>query len=148
MRPATSLPAVLKAKWFWYSLLCILCWGMYALFAKLGSSDIPASTMQFLFPFGCLPVVLVLLAARRFKFEKSPKGIVWGTIMGVLGGIGGLALFAAYRTGGNTSVITTVTAMYPMITVVLALVILRERLTRLQWLGLGFAVAAFVIFSI
>jgi bacterial/archaeal transporter family protein len=143
-----ALPRVLKAKWFWYSMLCVVCWGMWALFAKLGSSGIPATTMEFLFPFGCLPVVLVLLATRRFRLERSLRGTVYGTVMGALGGLGGLALFAAYRTGGNTAVITTVSAMYPMITVVLALVILRERLTRVQWLGLAFAVAAFVIFSL
>ncbi|MGH9454782.1 MAG: EamA family transporter, partial [Terriglobia bacterium] len=67
---------------------------------------------------------------------------------GILSGIGSWALFAAYRTGGNAAVITTVTAMYPLITVLLAMTILRERLTRVHVMGLGFAVAAFVIFSL
>lgn len=128
-------------------MLCVVCWGAWALFAKLGASDIPASTMEFLFPFGCLPVVLVLMAARRFKLEKPLKGVAYGIIMGALGGVGGLALFAAYRTRANTSVVTAATAMYPMITVVLALALLRERLTPRQWFGLAFAVIAFVIFS-
>ncbi len=140
-------PAVLKAKWFWYSLLCVLLWGGWALLSKLGSTEIPAATMQFLFTAGTLPIALGFLVAKRFKFEKSPKGIVYGTANGVLSGVGGLALFAAYRSGGNTSVITAATALYPMITVVLAVSILRERLTWLQVLGLGFAAAAIVIFS-
>ncbi len=140
-------PAVLKAKWFWYSLLCVLLWGGWALLSKLGSTEIPAATMQFLFTVGTLPIALGFLVAKRFQFEKSPKGIVYGTANGVLSGIGGLALFAAYRSGGNTSVITAATALYPMITVVLAVSILRERLTWLQVLGLGFAAAAIVIFS-
>jgi drug/metabolite transporter (DMT)-like permease len=58
-----------------------------------------------------------------------------------------LAFFAAFRTGGNTSVITAATSLYPMITVALAVTILRERLTWLQIAGLGFAAAAFIIFS-
>lgn len=103
--------------------------------------------MEFLFPFGYLPVLLVLLVRRRFRIEKNLKGTFYGLAMGILGGIGGLALFAAYRTGGNTPVITTVTSIYPLITVVLALVVLRERLAWLQWLGLAFAIAAFAIFS-
>jgi len=92
-------------------------------------------------------VALVLTVARRFKFERSRKGIFYAVLNGVLSGIGGLALFAAYRTQGNTSVITAATALYPMITVMLAVTILRERLTRLQILGLGFAAVAIVIFS-
>jgi transporter family protein len=143
-----SLPAALKAKWFWYSILCIVCWGGWTLFGKLGSAEISAPTMQFLFPFGCIPIALAMLWARRFKLEKSPRGIFYGVANGVLSGIGGLALFAAYRTEGNAAVITAATAMYPLITVVLAVTILRERLTWIHVLGLGFAAAAFVLFSI
>ena len=66
---------------------------------------------------------------------------------GVLAAIGGWALFAAYRTGGNTSVITVVTAMYPLFSVLLAMLVLRERLSCLHVIGLAFAAVAFVIFS-
>jgi len=104
--------------------------------------------MQFLFTFGALPVAVALLIARRFKLEKSLKGIFYAVANGVLSGVGGLALFAAYRSGGNTSVITAATALYPMITVVLAVLILRERLTWVQVVGLAFAGAAIVIFSL
>jgi len=93
-------------------------------------------------------VALVLLLARRLKLENSPRGILYAVANGVLSGIGGLAFFAAFRSGGNTSVITAATSLYPMITVTLAVTVLRERLTWVQVLGLGFAAAAFVIFSL
>ena len=67
---------------------------------------------------------------------------------GILSGVGGLTLFAAYHTNSNTSLITVSTALYPMITVVLAVLILRERLTAAQALGLAFAGAAIVLFSL
>jgi EamA domain-containing membrane protein RarD len=38
--------------------------------------------------------------------------------------------------------------MYPLITVMLALLVLRERLTIAHVVGLAFAAAAFVIFSL
>jgi uncharacterized membrane protein len=142
-----STLAIFKVKWFWYSILCVLSWGAWALLSKIGSNEIPAPTMQFIFTFGTLPVALALLVGRRFQLEKSPKGIFYAVANGVLSGIGGLAFFAAFRTGGNTSVITAATSLYPMITVALAVTILRERLTWLQIAGLGFAAAAFIIFS-
>jgi transporter family protein len=104
--------------------------------------------MQFLFTIGALPVCVALLVVRRFKLEKSPKGISYAVLNGVLSGIGGLALFAAYHTNGNTSLITAASALYPMITVLLALTILRERLRFVQVVGLGFAAIALVIFSL
>jgi transporter family protein len=146
--PSPTLPVSFRTKWFWYSILCIACWGTWALLAKLGSEDISPNASQFLFAFGALPVALVLLARRRMEMEKDAKGIAYSIANGLLSGIGSWALFAAYRTGGNAAIVTTATAMYPLITVVLAVTILRERLTRVHLIGLGFAVVAFVIFSI
>jgi uncharacterized membrane protein len=62
--------------------------------------------------------------------------------------VGNAALASAYRSGGNTSVITAATAMYPLITVLLAISSLKERLTNLHKLGLLFAAAAFIFFSL
>ncbi|MGA2987813.1 MAG: DMT family transporter [Terriglobia bacterium] len=138
----------LKTRWFWYSILCVLCWGLWALLSKLGSREIPPETMQFLFTVGALPVGIALLILRRFKLEKSKKGISFAVLNGILSGVGGLALFAAYHTNGNTSLITVATSLYPMITVVLAVLILRERLSATQALGLAFAGAAIVLFSL
>ena len=142
-----QLPVVLKTKWFWYSVLSVFCMGGWTLLGKLGTTEISARTMQFLYPFGWIPVALACLWVRRFRIEKSALGIVYSTAIGVLGGMGGLAFFAACRTGGNTSAIVAATAMYPLITVVLAVLVLREKLTRLHILGLVFAAAAFVLFS-
>lgn len=137
-----------KARWFWYSLVCVFCWGGWALFSKFGSREIPPQTMQFLFTIGALPVCIALLIARHFKLEKSPKGIFYAVLNGVLSGVGGLALFAAYHTNGNTSLITAASALYPMVTVLLAVIILRERLRLIQVVGLCFAAVAVVIFSL
>ena len=143
-----QIPVVFKAKWFWYSMLSVFFLGGWTLLSKLASAEINARTMEFLYPFGWVPVAVVCLWTRQFKFEKSPRGIVYATAIGVLGGIGGLAYFAAYRTGGSTSAIAAATAMYPLISVVLAVLILREKLTWLHVVGLVFAAAAFVLFSL
>jgi transporter family protein len=142
-----ALKETLRARWFWYSVLCILSWGGWALLSKLGSREIPPDTMQFLFTVGAVPVGLAVLAGRRFKLEKSPKGISYAVLNGVLSGIGGLTLFAAYHTNGNTALITSASALYPMVTVILAVLILRERIRPIQMVGLGFAAVAIVIFS-
>jgi bacterial/archaeal transporter family protein len=142
------LNGTLKARWFWYSMACVLCWGGWALLSKLGSREIPPETMQFLFTIGTIPVCIALLLARRFKMEKNPKGITYAVLNGVLSGVGGLALFAAYHTNSNTSLVTAATALYPMVTVVLAVLILRERFRPIQAIGLVFAAIAIVIFSL
>jgi len=136
------------ARWFWYCILCVFCWAAWALFSKFGSREIPPETMQFLFTIGAVPIGLALLAARHGRLERSPRGITYGVLNGILSGLGGLSLFAAYHTGANTAVITVATSLYPIITVLLAVVILRERLGLRQVLGLVFAGISIVIFSL
>ena len=135
------------AGWFWWLLFCLACWGPSALLSKLGSNEISASGMQVWLTLGSIPIVLAVLARRGFKLEKSRKGIIYGLTAGVFSAAGSLGFFAAFRSGGNASVITTATGMYPVVTVLVALTFLRERLTWLQAVGLGFATVAFFIFS-
>jgi len=137
-----------RKPWFWYSVLVVLAWGAWAVLSKLASSEIPAESLQFLFTAGTLPVAVALLVERKLKVEPSAKGILFSVANGVVSAIGILALFAAFRSGGNTGVITVTSSLYPVITVALALLILRERLTRVQTLGLALAAAAIVIFSL
>jgi len=138
---------VFRKPWFWYSVLAVLGWGGWAILSKLASSEIPAEPLQFLFTIGTVPVAIALLIARKFSVEPSASGIFFSVANGVASAVGTLALFAAFRSGGNTGVISVATSLYPLITVVLAILILRERLTRIQALGLALAVAAIVIFS-
>jgi len=147
LRLTNRMVVMLREKWLWYSVFCVLCWGPYVIVSKLGSQEIPPLAMQFLFTLGSLPVALCFLAARRFRMERNSLGIVFGLLNGILSAVGGIALFGAFRSGGNAAVIATATSLYPMVTVVLAVLILRERLTKTQVVGLGFAVAALVIFS-
>ncbi|MGD0125864.1 MAG: DMT family transporter [Terriglobia bacterium] len=141
-------PLQFRAKWFWFSLLAVLCWGAWAILSKLGSGDLSARAMQFYYALGSVPVAIALLWGRRFQLEKDFRGIFYATANGLLSSVGNIAVLAAYQSGGNTAVITTATALYPMVTVILAILFLRERLTPAQIVGVGFAATAMVIFSL
>jgi drug/metabolite transporter (DMT)-like permease len=57
------------------------------------------------------------------------------------------ALYLLATRGGNLSVVAPLAALYPVTTVILALIIDRERLHGVQVAGLAFAVAALVLVS-
>ena len=142
------IPEPLKARWFWCCVFCVACWGPWIFFSKMGGVQIPPRTMTYLYNWGGIPVALVFLATRRFRMEKSPKGIACGLIVGILSAIGQLALFAAYRGDASTAVVTVISSLYPLVTVLLAVLFLRERLSKTQMVGVAFAVVSFVIFSL
>ncbi len=135
------------APWLFWSAFCVACWVPWIFLSKLGTNEIPAPTMQYLFNLGGIPIGILFLAKRRFKLERSPSGLTYALTVGVLSALGQLALFGAYRGGANTAVVTVITSLYPIVTVLLAYFLLRERMGKAQIVGLGFAVAAFVLFS-
>jgi drug/metabolite transporter (DMT)-like permease len=145
---ALQLPETLRARWFWCCIFCLACYVPWIFFSKLGGNEIPPRTMQYLFNWGGLPVGVLFLALRRFRMEKNFKGISYGLIVGLLSALGQLALFGAYHGSANTSVVTVITSLFPLVTVILAVIFLRERLTRTQVAGIGFAIVAIAIFSI
>jgi drug/metabolite transporter (DMT)-like permease len=142
-----NISPVLRARWFWCCVFCVACWVPWAILSKLGAEEIPAPTMQYLFTWGGVPVMIAVLIMQRFRIERSRKGIFYGLTVGILSAVGQLALFAAYSTGSNAAIITTATSLYPLVTVGLAVPLLKERLTKAQIVGVGFAAVALVIFS-
>jgi bacterial/archaeal transporter family protein len=137
----------LKKSWFWYSIAASLCWTAWAFTARLGSEEIPPATMQFVSAFGFLLVGLVMVAVQRPQLKKSLRGNSYALISGVLLGLGGIALYGAYRAADSASVVTATTSLYPVATVLLAVTFLRETLNKLQLLGVCFAVAAILMLS-
>jgi bacterial/archaeal transporter family protein len=140
--------STLKRSWFWYSIAASLCWTAWAFTARLGSEEIPPTTMQFVSAFGFLLVSLVMVAVQRPQLKQSLRGNFYALISGLLLGLGGIALYGAYRVGDNASVVTATTSLYPVATVLLAVTFLREKINRLQLLGVCFAVAAILLLSL
>ncbi len=137
-----------KTRWFWYAMASSICWTGWAFTAKIGSKEIPPATMEFISAFGFVLVSLSVLRRKTAKSDKSQAGKCYALVGGVLLALGGICLYGAYRTGYNASMITSVTSLYPMVTVLCAVRFLREKLNKVQVLGLCFAAAAMFILSL
>jgi uncharacterized membrane protein len=142
-----SFSGTFKTRWFWYSILTIIGWAGWALFLKLGSEEIPAEPTLFLQTAGMIPVALALLLNESVRTSGDRKGIGYSILNGIITGAGILCLLAAYRHGGNTSVVAVTTSLYPLVTFGLAVVLLREKLTKTQLVGMALATVSIVIFS-
>lgn len=145
-----SLLSALGSRWFWYSILCLFCFAGYAIVSKLGTQKgVPDDTLYWLFIWGALPVGLLLLACRRFRLERSARGIGSALAFGTLGGLGQWMVLRALKEGpGESAVIFVVTGLYSMVTVLLAVLFLREKLALVQVAGILFALGAVVVLSL
>jgi drug/metabolite transporter (DMT)-like permease len=93
-------------------------------------------------------LVLVLIAAlvARPQLPRDPVSFGALAIVGVLD-LGANGLFAIATTKGLLSVVAVLGSLYPAVTVVLARVVLAERVSRLQEVGVGLTLAGVVAIS-
>lgn len=135
--------------WLAYSLLTIVLWGAWGVVSKLASSGVDANTNQIYFTVGLLPIVLFLLRAHRLDADRLQRrmGIAWAFVTGLLGGAGNIAFFRALGAGGKVSVVAPATALFPLVTVILAVTCLHERLSRQQVAGFALALVAIYLLS-
>jgi bacterial/archaeal transporter family protein len=133
--------------WVWYALLGILLWGLWGFLSKIGSVSADPMQMQILFTLGMLPVALAMLVRMRSKLDRDNRGVTYGVLCGVATGLGTLGYYAALREQ-TASVVTPVTGLFPVLTVMLAFIVLHERLNRVQLGGILLALASIVILSI
>ena len=146
----TALPGILGLpRWLFFSLVTILVWGAWGAVSKVASEGVDADTNQVFFTFGLLPLIAIVWRSPRKAGGRTGRriGIGWAFLTGILGGTGNIAFFHALAMGGKASIISPVTALFPLVTVILAVTFLRERVSTAQRMGLALAMIAIYLLS-
>jgi len=77
----------------------------------------------------------------------SSRSLVFALVSSLLNALGAWALLAAMKNGGKASIVVPFTALYPLVTVSLAPLVLNESITALQGGGVVCALIAVVLLS-
>ena len=146
---AKPAKGALRASWFWLSILTVFLWGAWGLQSKVIIDRISPWMNQVLFPLGFLPITVAMLFSKNRSRAVNPrKGAMHGFGTGLLGGTGNIAFYMALALGGQASIVVPLAGLAPLVTVALAYVVLKESLTRLQVVGVGFAMVSIYLLSI
>ena len=135
-------------QWFLWAVLAVVCWGLWAITSKLIGEALTAGQSQALSTLGLLPVLAVLAKSARGSRARGGKG--WGAALaaGVTVCAGNVAYYHALKIGGKAATVVSVTALYPLVTVLLAILVLRERLNWVQALGIALSLVSITMFNI
>ena len=132
--------------WLLPASAALIIYGLWGFFPKLAVTYInPASALIYEVA-GAMLVGLASLFWVGFQPESHPKGILFAVLTGVAGMLGTLCFFAA-ASRGKLSVVVSMTALYPLITILLAAIFLREPVTAKQILGMFCAGAAILLLT-
>jgi transporter family protein len=135
------------AQWLWLSLIVVVLWGVVGLLQKISTNYISAGALLIwdrIAYVAFLPFLCVGLHLNRLE----PTEILVGTLAGFINSLGALYLYKSLQNGAKASIAIPLTALYPLITVLLAVIFLRERLNGLHWVGVALAFVAAVLMAI
>ncbi|MCI0625331.1 MAG: DMT family transporter [Acidobacteria bacterium] len=134
--------------WLVYSLLAVLGFGVWGLFSTVASQRLSPWQVQVFSTFGMVPVAAAAAFAKDFmKGNNLRRGSGWALFTGVGTAVANVALFTALSRGAEASIIFPLTGMFPLVTIFVAWVFLRERVGRFQKIGIGMALVAILLFS-
>ena len=135
-------------RWLVFSIAALVLWGITGVTQKLSTNRI-SSERSFLW--FCWAMVALSAAVLAFVRPHSSLGaLVIGCSVagGTLNGLGAWTSFRALESGGKASIVISLISLYPLLTVVLAVFLLGERLTRTQTAGAILAIGAAILLSL
>jgi transporter family protein len=90
---------------------------------------------------GVIAFALLVLFIERFQIQPTAAGFGWSFAAGFINFVGFLAFFAAVQKG-KVSTVISLSSLYPVVTIALSMLLLHEKITKREGLGIAFALAA------
>jgi uncharacterized membrane protein len=133
--------------WILYTFITTLFWGVWGAFIEIPEkAGFPATLGYCVWALTMVPCAIVALKVSKWKLDYDKRSILIGCTVGILGALGQLILFQALRTGPAYMVFPII-SLFPVITVFLSAVFLKENTSRKHWWGIGMALAAILCLS-
>jgi transporter family protein len=133
-------------RWQFHATIALLVWGLWAFLPKLALRAFEPRSVLVWESLGSIIVGLTVLASLRFRVQTTPYGVVAAVVTGSCG-LGGAYFFLLALERGRASVVVPLTSLYPLITLGLSVVLLKERPSPANLLGIAFALVAVVLLS-
>jgi len=130
-------------RWLAYTLTCIAIWGVWGLVSAVVAREVSPLATQVVSTLGVVPAALLLFLSPGWRQGTNLKlGIVLAALTSLSGTAGNLCMLRALSLDGPVSIVLPVAGMFPLITALMAMVLLGERLNRVQIAGFFLAAAA------
>jgi len=87
------------------------------------------------------------IAVMRYRPEAEPAGILYA-LLSAIAGTAGIFFYYMAVSRYKLSVVIAITALYPLVAILLSFLLLKEGINLKQGLGIIFALLAVILFSI
>ena len=129
-----------------FAIVAMVAWGVWTILANEATGFIRPELAMILSYGSAVIVAVGYVLARGEPIALDRTGTLLALAAGVFAGIGAVAFYVGLS-AGRASMVTTVSALYFVVAVVLGVLVLGESLAPKDALGIAFAVAAVVLIS-
>jgi drug/metabolite transporter (DMT)-like permease len=128
--------------WLTYAIITTVFWGVWGAFIEIPEkSGFPATLGYAVWALTMIPCALVALYIIDWKLDRDWRSIALGCVIGFTGSGGQLILFQALKSG-PAYIVFPLISLFPILTIILSVTILKERASKRQWIGIAVALLA------
>ncbi|MCC6398930.1 MAG: EamA family transporter [Bacteroidetes bacterium] len=133
--------------WLFYAAITTVLWGVWGALIELPEkSGFPATLGYAAWAVTMIPVSAIALRLIHWKLDTDRRSVLLGMGAGLLGCGGQLILFQCLRIG-PAYIVFPLISLYPVVTILLSVLFLREKGTRRSWAGIVLALVAIFLLA-
>jgi uncharacterized membrane protein len=136
--------------WLRWCVLALLSWGVWAITGKLIGNALSGAHSQALSTLGILPIMFAIGVSNKTLKATGDRirGIFFALASGAVSCLGNVVYYDALSRGGKAAIIIPLTMLYPLVTILLGILFLKERLNRIQFIGAIVSLVAIYFFNV
>jgi drug/metabolite transporter (DMT)-like permease len=133
--------------WLFYAMSVTVLWGVWGALIEIPEkAGFPATFGYSVWALTMIPVAIVALKLISWNLDRDRRSVLFGLSAGLLGCGGQLILFQGLRIG-PAYIVFPIISLYPVVTIILSVLFLKERATRRAWVGIILALLAIAMLS-
>ena len=133
--------------WLSFVIIHVIFMGVWGALIEIPEKNgFPATLGYVVWALTMIPAAIIALIINKWKLEYDKRSIVLGCSAGLLGASGQLVLFFTLRIA-PAYLVFPLLSLTPVVTILLAVVFLKEKTGRLGWIGIVVAIIAILLLS-
>jgi transporter family protein len=131
-------------EWILPTVGVFICWGLWGFLPKITVKYIDPKSAIIYEVLGGIFLAIAVAIFSKFHIASNPMGILFAFLVGIIGFLGSLFFLYAVKNGPIT-IVVTLSALYPVLSIILAMIFLNETITVKQGIGIVFALLAMIL---
>jgi len=133
--------------WLVSSLIAMVCWGIWGLLMKLAAKHFSWNQIFIITSIVTVIASLTVFVLFRPVVNVHSPGFSYALLAGLVGSVALVAFNYAIE-AGKSIIVVPLSALYPVVTIILSFLVLHEEISLLKAVGIALGLAAILLVSI